>query len=98
MSSTRLFDAASSSTTSRARPSRIASQDGQASHGSPSATLGQLTALATIRASDVLPVPARTRRRGRRGPMRPLRIALRSVATTASWPTTSPKRCERQRR
>ena len=57
MSSTRLFDAASSSTTSSARPSRIASQVGQVSHGSPSATFGQLTALATIRASDVLPVP-----------------------------------------
>ena len=57
MSSTRLFEAASSSTTSRARPSRIALQFGHVSHGSPSATLGQLTALATIRASEVLPVP-----------------------------------------
>ena len=97
MSSTRLLDAASISTTSRARPSRMASQEGHVSHGSPSATFGQLTALATIRARDVFPVP--------RGPtkryawaVRPLRIALRSVATTASWPTTSAKRCERQRR
>jgi hypothetical protein len=83
MSSTRLFDAASSSTTSSARPSRIASHEGQASHGSPSATFGQLIALARIRARDVLPVP--------RGPtnryawlVRSVRSAFRIVVTTGS--------------
>ena len=57
----------------------------------------QLSALARIRASDVLPVP--------RGPVnriacatRPVATALRSVATTASWPTISENVCARQRR
>ena len=60
MSSTLLFDAASSSTTSSARPSRMASHDGQRSHGWPSRRSVQLTAFARIRAIEVLPVPTRT--------------------------------------
>ena len=42
---------------SSARPSRIETQDSQRSHGSPSWRFVQLTALARIRASEVLPVP-----------------------------------------
>src|SRR5262249_55289957 len=49
--------AASISTRSRARPSRIATHDGQVSHGSPSWRFVQLSALARIRARLVLPVP-----------------------------------------
>ena len=51
------FEAASSSITSSARPSRIATQLGHTSHGSPSRRSVQLTALARMRAIDVLPVP-----------------------------------------
>ena len=59
MSSTRLFEAASISTTSRARPSRIAMQAGQASQGSPSRRSVQLIAFAKIRAIDAAHDPAR---------------------------------------
>ena len=45
MSSTRLFEAASISVTSRARPSRMATHDGQASHGSPSRRFGAVDRL-----------------------------------------------------
>ena len=92
------FDAASISTRSRARPSRIAVHGSQASHGSALAPrFRQLSALARIRASDVLPVP--------RGPVnriacdtRPVSTALRSVETTASCPTISENVWARQRR
>ena len=92
------LDAASISTRSSARPSRIATHEGQTSHGSAfGPRFSQLIALATIRASDVLPVP--------RGPVNriacetlPVATALRSVATTASCPTISQKVCARQRR
>ena len=57
MSSTRLFEAASISLTSRARPSRMATQAGHSSHGSPSRGLEQLSAFARMRAIEVLPVP-----------------------------------------
>ena len=54
----------------------------------------QLSALARMRASDVLPVP---RGPAKRYAWRTLSasIALRSVRTTASWPTTSSKSCGR---
>ena len=92
------LDAASISTRSSARPSRIATHDGQRSHGSAFGRRSvQLSALARIRASDVLPVP--------RGPVNriacetcPVATALRSVATTASWPTISENVWARQRR
>src|SRR3989454_237335 len=97
MASMPRFDAASISTRSIARPSRIDAHDGQLSHGSPSWRFVQLTALARMRASEVLPVP--------RGPTnriacatRLVRTALRSVSTTASWPTTWANVCARQRR
>ena len=73
MSSTLLFDAASISTTSSARPSRMATQAAQRSHGSPSWRFVQLSALATIRAIEVLPVP--------RGPTNRSACATRSVRT-----------------
>ncbi len=81
-----------------ARPSRIATQAAQWSHGSPSSPRSrQLMALARMRAVDVLPVP--------RGPTRRYAWTRRSVATArrrvltmASWPTTSLKRWARQRR
>ena len=91
MSSTRLFEAASISMTSSARPSRIATQAAQRSHGSPSWRFVQLTALATIRASEVLPVPRGPTKRSAWA-TRPVRTALRSVSTTASWPTISAER------
>ena len=91
------FEAASISSRSIARPSRIATHDGHASHGSPSLRFVQLIAFARIRASDVLPVP--------RGPTkstawatRSVRTALRSVSTTASCPTTWANVWARQRR
>ena len=98
MSSIPRFDAASISMTSNVAPSRMATHDGQASHGSAFAPrFVQLSALARIRASEVLPVP--------RGPVnriawatRPVATALRSVETTASWPTISENVWARQRR
>src|SRR4029079_8870230 len=78
-------------------PSRIEIHEGHASQASPSWRFVQLTALARIRAREVLPVP--------RGPTnrtawltRSALTALRSVSTTASWPTISPKVWARQRR
>ena len=97
MSSTRLWDAASISITSRARPSRIATHEAHSSSGSPSRRFVQLSAFATMRAIEVLPVP--------RGPTNSSawetlseRTAFRSVATTGSCPTISPKVWARQRR
>src|SRR3954451_13355703 len=92
------FDAALIAARWRARPARIATHDGQRSHASPSADRSvQLTAFATIRARLVLPVP--------RGPVnriawgtRPVLTALRSVVTTAVWPTISANVWARQRR
>ncbi len=97
MSSTLLLEAASISITSRARPSRIARHASHVSSGSPSRTLGQLIALATIRASDVLPVP-RGPTNNKPWPRRFVRTAFRRVVTTASWPTISPNVWARQRR
>ena len=92
------LDAASISTRSRARPSRMATHEWHTSHGSALAwRFSQLIALARIRASEVLPVP--------RGPVNriacatwPVATALRSVATTASCPTISENVWARQRR
>ena len=57
MSSTPLFDAASSSVTSSDVPLVIATQLAQTLHASPSRGFSQLSALARIRAVVVLPVP-----------------------------------------
>ena len=78
-------------------PSRIATQDAQRSQASPSWRFVQLTALARIRASEVLPVPRGPTNRIAWRP-RSVRTALRSVSTTASWPTISLKVWARQRR
>ena len=58
MSSTLLFEAASSSCRSKDRPSAIETQDSQAPQGSPSPPRSvQFSALASTRAVDVLPLP-----------------------------------------
>ena len=97
MSSTRLFEAASISATSSEVPSRIATHAAQRSHGSPSRRSVQLSALATIRASDVLPVPRGPTKR-RAWASLPVLVALRSAVTVASWPTMPAKVCARQTR
>ncbi len=55
--STPLFEAASISTTSTARPSAISTQGAQAPHGSGVGPFSQLSAFATRRAVVVLPTP-----------------------------------------
>ena len=57
MASTPRLEAASSSTTSRDRPSAISVHDAQTPQGSPSRVLTQFRALAKMRAVEVLPVP-----------------------------------------
>ena len=97
MSSTLLLEAASSSMTSSARPSRMDVQLAQTSQTSPSCKSVQLTALARIRAIDVLPVPRGPTKR-KPWPTRSRRTALRSVCTTASWPTICENVWARNRR
>ena len=67
------------------------------SSGSPSTGLRQFTALATMRAVLVLPVPRGPTKR-RPWEMRSSRTALRNVSMTASWAITSANVCARQRR
>ena len=57
MASTPLLEAASISCTSSEVPWAISVHDVHIPHGSPSAGAAQLSALARIRAEDVLPVP-----------------------------------------
>ena len=57
MASTPLFEAASSSCTSSELPWVISVHEVQVPHGSPSTGASQLSALARIRADEVLPVP-----------------------------------------
>ena len=57
IASTPLFDAASSSCTSKDEPAAISVHDPHTPHGSPSSGAAQLSAFARIRADDVLPVP-----------------------------------------
>ena len=57
MASTPLFDAASSSCTLSDVPAVVSTHDAHWPHGSPSTGASQLSALAKIRADDVLPVP-----------------------------------------
>ena len=57
MSSTRLLEAASSSSTSRMEPFSIPRQAGQALQGLPSTGCSQFTARASSLAQEVLPVP-----------------------------------------
>ena len=79
ISSTPLFDAASTSMTSSDVPSAIATQLSHSPHGSPSAPrLVQFSALARMRAVVVLPVPRGPEKRYA-WPTRPSRTALRSA-------------------
>ena len=57
MASTPLLEAASSSWTSSDVPRAISTHDAHAPQGSPSSGAAQLSALARIRAVEVLPVP-----------------------------------------
>src|SRR5215210_3633861 len=89
MSSTELLDAASISMTSSEVAPAIARHDSQAPHGSGDAPrTGQLRAAARIFAIEVLPVPREPTNRWAWWTLS-CSIALRSVRTTCSWPTTS---------
>ena len=57
IASTPLFDAASSSWTSKEAPRATCTHDSHVPQGSPSSWLAQLRTLARMRAVDVLPVP-----------------------------------------
>ncbi len=87
--STPLFEAASISTTSTARPSAISTHATQAPHGVAVGPCSQLSAFATRRAVVVFPTP--------RGPVKrkawaswPVFSAFESVRTTCSCPDISP--------
>jgi hypothetical protein len=94
-SSTEVCEAASISITSTARPSATATHDAQTPQGRFAGSGSrQLTAFASRRAIVVLPTP--------RGPVkryacatRSSTIALRSVCTTCSCPTSSSNVCDR---
>ena len=57
MASTPLFDAASSSCTSKLVPASMATHEAHTPQGSPSTGFSQLRTLARMRAVEVLPVP-----------------------------------------
>ena len=91
MSSIPRWLAASISTTSREVPAAIVRHELQVLSGVAVGPLLAVERLGEDAGERGLPGPARARRRGR--PAAPGRrsIALRSVRTTASWPTTSSK-------
>ena len=97
MSSTELFDAASISTTSSEVPLRIARAAGlsgsKSALGPPSAFRAQARSFAI----DVLPVPREPTNRYAWWTW-PSSMALRSVLTMCSWPTTESKVRGRWRR
>src|SRR5918999_5298263 len=88
MSSTELLDAASISITSSERAAAIARHDSHSPHGSTVGPRTQFSDAARIFAIDVLPVPRDPTNRYAWCTV-PFAIALRSVRTTWSWPTTS---------
>ena len=89
MSSTELLEAASISTTSSDVAAAIARQDSQTPHGViVGPPLEQFSDAARIFAIDVLPVPREPTNRYA-WCTRPCSIALLSVRTTCSCPTTS---------
>ncbi len=94
--------AASISSTSMWRLSAIATQGSQTPQGSgvgwplPSGPM-QFSARAMIRAVLVLPTPRMPVKRNACA-IRPVRSALPSVRTSASWPISSDRRCGRCRR
>jgi len=77
--------AASISIRSRVVPSRIETHEGHASQGSPSWRFVQLSALARIRASEVLPVP--------RGPTTRIACETRPVRTVAGLVVLAGQAC-----
>ncbi len=87
-------DAASISTTSSDEPAAIAMQTLHALSGVVVGPCAQLSAFARMRAIDVFPVPRGPAKRYAWRSLSPS-IALRSVRTTASCPTTSEKSCGR---
>ena len=89
-SSMRFEVAAFDSTTSKVTPSRMAIQAVQLPHGSPSAGARQFSALATMRAVEVFPVPRGPTKRSP-CPRRPSATARRRVLAMGSWPRSSPK-------
>src|SRR5687767_14943419 len=97
MSSTELFDAASISITSSEFALAMARHDSHFPHGLTVGPSTQLSDAARIFAIDVLPVPREPTNRYAWW-TRPRSIALLSVRTTWSCPTTSAKvlgRCRR---
>src|SRR5919206_5188203 len=88
MSSTELFDAASISITSSDVAFAIETHDSQTPHGSSVGPFAQFSDAARIFAIDVFPVPRDPTNRYAWWTF-PCSIALRSVRTTWSWPTTS---------
>ena len=89
ISSTRLFDAASTSITSSDVPSATATQLSHTPHGSPSAPrFVQFIAFARMRAVVVFPVP-RGPENKYAWPTRPSRTALRNAIVTGCCPTRS---------
>src|ERR687890_1586228 len=97
MSSTELFDAASISITSSEVALAIETHPSQTPHGFTVGPFTQFRDAARIFAIDVLPVPREPTNRYAWWTL-PCSIALRSVRTTWSWPTTSAKVRGRWRR
>src|SRR3954470_12180830 len=98
MSSTELFDAASISMTSSELAAAIERQESHTPHGLVvGPPCSQLSDEARIFAIEVLPVPREPTNRYAWWTLS-CSIALESVRTTCSWPTTSAKERGRWRR
>src|SRR5215211_1845575 len=97
MSSTELLDAASISMTSSELAAAIETQDSQRPHGLVVGPCSQFSEAARIFAIDVLPVPREPTNRYAWWTLS-WSIALESVRTTCSWPTTSANERGRWRR
>src|SRR3954468_24763203 len=97
MSSTELFDAASISITSRELAAAIERHDSQTPHGLVVGPCSQFSEAARILAIEVLPVPREPTNRYAWWTLS-CSIALDSVRTTCSCPTTSAKERGRWRR
>src|SRR4051794_29831122 len=97
MSSTELLDAASISMTSSDAAAAIARQESHSPHGDTVGPWTQFSDAARIFAIDVLPVPREPTNRYAWWTLS-CSMALRSVRTTWSWPTTSAKVRGRWRR
>src|SRR5262245_49313584 len=88
MLSTPVRDAASISSTSRARPSLISVHAVHLLHGFAVGPVAQLSPLARMRATVVFPVP-RTPAKTYAWAIRPPSSAFLSVLATCGWPTSS---------